>query len=169
MEKDTEVKSPDDAPMDAAGGASAEAARDPAGAPARKPFPWDKFQKNMGYTDEQMAEFKADPHRRKAAEVLGEANRRTVVARVVASHGCAAGYQIGDTIEVSAAGLIKGGSRPHNCIYAVAPMTLHAVMAHDRIADGRDPGEMWWNAFSCQDSGFCAGGWGQVSFKIEVV
>ena len=142
----------------------------PAQQPAEgKPFPWEKFQKNLGYTDEELAEFKADPHRRKAAEALAEANRRTVVARVVASHGCAAGYQIGDTIEVSAAGLIKGGSRPHNCIYAVAPMTLHAVMAHDRIADGRDPGEMWWNAFSCQDSGFCAGGWGQVSFKIEVV
>lgn len=137
--------------------------------PATKPFPWEKFQKNMGYTDEEIAEFKADPHRRKAAEALAEANRRTVVATVVASHGCAAGYQLGDTIEVSAAGLVKGGSRPHNCIYAVAPMTLHAVMAHDRIADGRDPAGMWWNAFSCQDSGFCAGGWGQVAFKIDVV
>ena len=161
MEKDIEEKSSNNDSVDGAPASAQE--------PAKKPFPWDKFQKNMGYTDAEMAEFRADPHRRKAAEVLGEANRRTVVARVVASHGCAAGYQIGDTIEVSAAGLIKGGSRPHNCIYAVAPMTLHAVMAHDRIADGRDPGEMWWNAFSCQDSGFCAGGWGQVSFKIEVV
>jgi len=160
MEKDTEVKVPTVVPRD-----------DPAaaGTTGKKPFPWDKFQKNMGYTDEELAEFKADPHRRKAAEALAEANRRTVRATVVASHGCAAGYKVGDTIEVSGAGLIKGGSRPQNCIYAVAPMTLHAVMAHDRIADGRDPNGMWWNAFSCQDAGFCAGGWGQVSFKVEVV
>lgn len=159
-----------DIKLEGKGASSGEASLEPAAPPShgKKPFPWEKFQKNMGYTDEQLAEFKADPRRRKAAEALAEANRRTVVARVVASHGCAAGYQIGDTIEVSAAGLIKGGSRP-NCIYAVAPMTLHAVMAHDRIADGRDPGEMWWNAFSCQDCGFCAGGWGQVSFNIEVI
>lgn len=134
-----------------------------------KPFPWDKFQKNMKYTDEEIAEFKADPNRSKAAVVLGEANRRTIVATCVASHGCAAGYELGDTIEVSAAGLIKEGSKPHNCIYAVAPMTLQAVMAHDRIAEGLDPNGMWWNSFSCQDSGFCSGGWGQVSFKIKVI
>src|SRR5690606_10314474 len=122
---DTEVKVPTVVPRD-----------DPAaaGTTGKKPFPWDKFQKKMGYTDEERAEFKADPQRRKAAEALAEANRRTVRATVVASHGCAAGYKVGDTIEVSGAGLIKGGSRPQNCIYAVAPMTLHAVMAHDRIA-----------------------------------
>ena len=102
-------------------------------APAKKPFNWDKFQQNLGYTDEQMAEFKADARRRRAAEVLPEANRKTIVATVVASHGCAAGFKEGDTIEVSAAGLVKSCNV---CIYAVAPMTIHAAMAHDRIAVG---------------------------------
>jgi uncharacterized repeat protein (TIGR04076 family) len=133
--------------------------------PARKPFNWEKFQQNLGYTDEQMAEFKADPRRRRAAEVLPEANRKTIVATVVASHGCAAGFKEGDTIEVSAAGLVKSCNV---CIYAVAPMTIHAAMAHDRIAAGLDPNEMWFNHFSCQDAGFCNGSWGQVSFKVEV-
>ena len=54
------------------------------------------------------------------------------------------------------------------CIYAVAPMTIHAAMAHDRIAEGLDPNGMWFNHFSCQDAGFCNGSWGQVSFKVEV-
>ena len=67
-----------------------------------KPFNWEKFQANMGYTDEQVAEFRADERRRRAAEALPEANRRTVVATVVASHGCAAGFKEGDRIEVVA-------------------------------------------------------------------
>jgi uncharacterized repeat protein (TIGR04076 family) len=131
----------------------------------KKPFNWEKFQKNMGYTDEEMATFKADPRRRRAAEAIPEANRRTIVATVVASHGCAAGFKKGDTIEVSAAGIVKSCNM---CIYAVAPMTIHAAMAHDRIASGLDPNEMWFNHFSCQDAGFCNGSWGQVSFKVEV-
>lgn len=130
-----------------------------------KPFNWDKFQKSLGYTDEQMAEFRADERRRKAAEVLVEANRKTIVATVVSSHGCAAGFKLGDRLEVSAAGVVKSCNV---CIYAVAPMTIHAAMAHDRIAEGLDPNGMWFNTFSCQDAGFCNGSWGQVCFKVSV-
>ena len=32
----------------------------------KKPFNWEKFQKNLGYTDEEMATFKADERRRRA-------------------------------------------------------------------------------------------------------
>ncbi len=130
-----------------------------------KPFNWEKFQLNMGYTDEQMAEFRGDERRRRAAEALPEANRRTVVATVVAAHGCAAGFKEGDRVEVSAAGVVKSCNV---CIYAVAPMTIHAAMAHDRISEGLDPDKMWFNSFSCQDAGFCNGSWGQVSFKVSV-
>lgn len=133
--------------------------------PTRKPFNWEKFQKSLGYTDEEMAEFKADERRHRAAEALPEANRRMVVATVIASHGCAAGFKKDDTIEVTAAGVVKSSNV---CIYAVAPMTIHAAMAHDRIAEGLDPNGMWFNHFSCQDAGFCNGSWGQVSFKVEV-
>ena len=133
--------------------------------PPPKSFNWPKFQTHLGYTDEQMAEFRADEHRRKAAEAIPEANRRTIVATVVKSHGCAAGFKEGDTIEVTGAGIVKSCNV---CIYAVAPMTVHAAMAHDRIAEGLDPNGMWFNHFSCQDAGFCNGSWGQVSFKVTV-
>ena len=131
----------------------------------KKPFNWEKFQKNLGYTDDEIAIFKADPKKRAAAEALPEANRKTIVATVVASHGCAAGFKNGDVIEVSAAGVVKSCNV---CIYAVAPMTIHAAMEHDRIASGLDPNDMWFDHFSCQDAGFCNGSWGQVSFKVEV-
>jgi hypothetical protein len=39
-------------------------------APAKKPFNWAKFQQHLGYTDEHMAEFKADERRRRAAEAI---------------------------------------------------------------------------------------------------
>lgn len=130
-----------------------------------KPFNWAKFQAHLGYTDEEMAEFRADERRRKAAEAIPAANRRTIVATVVSSHGCTAGFKVGDTIEVSGAGVVKSCNV---CIYAVAPMTIHAAMAHDRIAEGLDPDGMWFNTFSCQDGGFCNGSWGQVCFKVNV-
>ncbi|MCX7143687.1 MAG: hypothetical protein NT123_22110 [Proteobacteria bacterium] len=119
-----------------------------------KPFNWAKFQQNMGYSDREMEGFKADPRRRKAAEALGQANRKTIVAEVVASHGCAAGLKCGDTFEVSAAGVVKSSNV---CNYAVAPMTIHAAMAHDRIAEGLDPDGMWFNRFSCQAAQDLAG------------
>ncbi|WP_198971726.1 hypothetical protein [Xylophilus sp. ASV27] len=130
-----------------------------------KSFNWAKFQAHLGYTDEEMAEFRADDRRRKAAEAIPAANRRTIVATVMSSHGCAAGFKVGDTIEVSGAGVVKSCNV---CIYAVAPMTIHAAMAHDRIAEGLDPNGMWFNTFSCQDGGFCNGSWGQVCFKVCV-
>lgn len=130
-----------------------------------KPFNWKKFGDALGYTEKELEEFKSDPKRRKAAEVLPEANRRTVVAEVVSSHGCAAGYKIGDRIEMTASGLVKC----HNaCIYAVAPMQIHAAMAHDRIAEGLDPDGLWFNHYACQDAGFCNGSWGQVCFRVKV-
>jgi hypothetical protein len=130
-----------------------------------KHFNWEKFQKALGYTDEEMATFKADPQRRRAAEAVIEANRKTVVAEVVQSHGCAAGYKCGDKIEITAAGLVK---TQNVCIFALAPMTVHAAMAYDRIMEGLDPNGMWFNHFSCQDAGFCNGSWGQVAFKVTV-
>jgi hypothetical protein len=135
----------------------------------KKPFNWEKFQKNMCYTDEEMATFRADPRRRRGAEALIEANRRTIVAEVVESHGCAAGFKLADTLEVSAAGLVKNtGSAPNMCLFAVAPMTIHAAMAFDRVMEGLDPDGMWWNHFSCQDAGYCNGSWGRVTFRVSV-
>lgn len=132
---------------------------------AKKPFNWAKFQQHLGYSDAEMAEFKADPRRRKAAEALIEANRRTVIAEVVSSHGCAAGYKPGDRIEMTASGLVRCQEA---CIYAVAPLQVHAAMAHDRIAEGLDPDGMWFNHYACQDAGLCNGSWGQVCFRVRV-
>lgn len=136
-----------------------------AASPGARPFNWKKFGEALGYSEEELQAFKADPRRSRAAEVLAEANRRTVVAEVIASHGCAAGYKLGDRIEMTASGLVKCASA---CIYAVAPMQIHAAMAHDRIAAGLDPDGLWFNHYSCQDAGFCNGSWGQVSFRVKV-
>lgn len=131
----------------------------------QKPFNWEKFQQSMGYTDAEMEGFKSDPRRRRAAEALLEANRKMVVAEVVESHGCAAGYKCGDRLEVTAAGLVKSQNA---CIFAVAPMTIHAAMAYDRVMEGLDPDGMWFNHFTCQDAGYCNGSWGRVAFRVSV-
>ena len=131
----------------------------------KKPFNWAKFQKHMGYSDEEIEGFKSDPRRRRAAEALVEANRKMVVAEVVESHGCAAGFKCGDKIEVTAAGLVKS---TNTCIFALAPMTIHAAMAYDRVMEGLDPDGMWFNHFNCQDAGYCNGSWGRVAFKVSV-
>lgn len=133
----------------------------------KKPFNWARFQAQLGYTDEEMETFKADPRRRRAAESLIKANRRTVVAEVVEAHGCAAGFKPGDTLEVSGAGMVREKCA-NTCLYALAPLTMHAAMAYDRVIEGLDPDGMWWNHYSCMDGGFCNGSWGRVSFKVTV-
>ncbi len=131
----------------------------------KKPFNWAKFQEGVGYTDEEMETFKADPHRRRAAQALVEANRKTIVAEVIESHGCAAGLRLGDTLEVSGAGLVKSSN---TCLWDLTPLAIHAAMTYDRVMEGLDPNDMWWKHYSCQDAGYCNGSWGRVTFKVSV-
>ena len=109
--------------------------------PVKKTFNWVRSSSRAWATRTRKRPAPSRPtiRRRRAAEVLPEANRRTIVATVVASHGCAAGFKLGDTIEVSGAGVVKSCNV---CIYAVAPMTIHAAMAHDRLGRGLDPNDM---------------------------
>ena len=73
------------------------------------------MQKQLGYSDEEMAEFKADPRNQKVLEKGLELAGKTFVAEVVDSHGCASGHRVGDKIYFDGAGNLLAKHAPKRC------------------------------------------------------
>nr|HID57944.1 hypothetical protein [Desulfobacterales bacterium] len=132
---------------------------------------WKKFQELMGYSDEEMERFKADPKKTKTLTELRKARKRKIIAEVIKSHGCASGHKVGDkfVISVLTGCLISEECPRYMCIHALQPLAICTVVVQDRIVAGLDPNEMVFDTWSCSDSGFDCGGWGQISLKVYVV
>jgi len=131
---------------------------------------WKRFQRTLGYSDEEMENFKKDPRKSKVAEKLfSEAVRHRVIAEVVKSHGCAAGHRVGTKFVLNGAAVLFTRECPeYSCIFALHPLTIFAAIVWDRITEGVDPNGMVVDHLSCVDAGADCGGWGQIVMKVRV-
>src|SRR3972149_2701940 len=57
---------------------------------------WKMLQKHLGYTDEEMKIFRADPRNEDALSKTALMLNKTIVAEVIESHGCDSGHRAGD-------------------------------------------------------------------------
>jgi uncharacterized repeat protein (TIGR04076 family) len=135
-----------------------------------KGFNWVKFQKHLGYTDMEMAQFKADPHRCRGAQKIfsREIASKLLIIEVVHSHGCSAGMKVGDLLVFKALSIMDHQRSSPWCAQALGEIGGFANMVHDRFASGLDPNEMLYNHFSCMDAG-AKFGWGQVIMKAYII
>ncbi len=134
-------------------------------------FDWKRFQKHLGFSDEELQTFKSDPRRARSAERLfsREVRKKDLIIEVVHSHGCTPGLKAGDRLVFAALGVMdKARSSDRFCAHALGSIPVFAAMAQDRYAAGLDPGEMIYNHFPCIDVGPRCGGWGQVIMKAYV-
>ena len=69
---------------------------------------WRRFQKHMGYTDEEMKIFRSDPVKVKMVTETPEFTRCRVIAEVIESHGCHAQHKVGDRFVLN-----PGGTTDH--------------------------------------------------------
>jgi uncharacterized repeat protein (TIGR04076 family) len=136
----------------------------------KKEFDWNRLQKHLQYSEEELELFKKDPKKFRAAQRLfsPDAARMDLIVEVVESHGCSAGMKPGDRLVFRALGVMDiGKSSSGWCAQALGEIPGFANMAQDRFISGLDPNDMYINHFSCMDAGPRCG-WGQVVMKVYV-
>ncbi len=130
---------------------------------------WKMFQQHLGYTDEEMAKFQADPRN---AEVLAKAPdlmNKTIVAEVVESHGCNSQHKVGDKFYLDGAGnLISKLCPKMMCLYAVSALKPAVFAVNELFYAGADPNGLRFNRTGCSDVGIECGGWGHIVMEIKV-
>lgn len=130
---------------------------------------WVDFQQEMGYSDEEMAIFRANP---KAVRLLERVDRMAawdIIAEVMEAPGCA-NHKPGDRIILSPLGLLRAHEGPELvCVHALPPLSVSVAVIQERLCSDLDPEPYMFDRVGCLDVGVRCGGWGQAFFKIYPV
>jgi uncharacterized repeat protein (TIGR04076 family) len=130
---------------------------------------WEFVQKHLGYTDEEMRAFKENPRN---GDILAKAPalmNKTIVIKIVESHGCNSGHRVGDKIYFDGAGnLITKNSPKRICVYALSSAAKLIFASNELFYADVDPNEMRFKRSGCTDVGLQCGGWGRVVIEIGV-
>ena len=120
----------------------------------------------IGITDEDLN--KLAPGMQKLLSAVPEAMNWKIVAEVTDAKYCFAGCKVGDKLVFSTAGLLLNPeeSTCPLCMGAIAPLLERIHIMWDRVADGRDPNELWVRHSQCYDPGLEHAGLGRVVFKV---
>jgi uncharacterized repeat protein (TIGR04076 family) len=130
---------------------------------------WRRFQKHMGYTDEEMETFRSDPEKVKMVTQTPEFVTCKVIAEVIESHGCHAGHRVGDRFVMTAGGqLIAAESPKRMCMFALGPVSNTLPAIYERLIAKSDPHFERSHVVQCTDVGLDKGGWGKILMKVYV-
>lgn len=131
---------------------------------------WGYVQERLGYSDDEMAAFRAQPRN---TDVLSRGlaqRKKTIVLEVVEAHGCNSGHAAGDRFYFDVQGnLLTAHSPERVCVHALGAMATLIYAAQELIYAGVDPNAMRFNRISCPDVGLACGGWGRVVLEIGLV
>ncbi len=130
---------------------------------------WRRFQKHMGYTDEEMEVFRSDPEKVKMVTQTPEFVKGRVVAEVIESHGCHAQHQVGDRFVMTAGGQLIAEECPKRmCLLALGPVSNILPAIYERLITKSDPNYERFQIVQCTDVGLEKGGWGKILMKVYV-
>jgi uncharacterized repeat protein (TIGR04076 family) len=127
------------------------------------------IQKNLGYSDEEMARFKERPQNLDIVDQAPAVMKKIIVAEVVDSRGCNSGHKKGDKLYFDGAGNLLTSKAPSRvCIYAMEAFSKLIYAAVEMAYAGADPNAMRFNRTGCTDVGLECGGWGRIVLEISV-
>jgi uncharacterized repeat protein (TIGR04076 family) len=130
---------------------------------------WKRFQKHMGYTDEEMTIFRSDPEKVKMVTGTPEFVKARVVAEVIESHGCHARHKVGDKFVMTTGGqLITEECPKRMCMFALGPVSNQLPAIYERLITKSDPNLERFTIVQCTDIGLDKGGWGKILMKVYV-
>jgi uncharacterized repeat protein (TIGR04076 family) len=130
---------------------------------------WKRFQKHMGYTDEEMVVFRSDPERVKMATETPEFVKCRVIAEVIESHGCHSQHKVGDRFVLTPSGQLIIEDCPDKiCVSAIAEVGKVLPAIAERLVSKSDPNFERFNIVHCPDVGLDKGGWGNILMKVYV-
>lgn len=128
---------------------------------------WKRFQKHMGYTDEEMRIFRSDPEKVRMVTETPEFVKYRVIAEVIEVQGCHAGHKVGDKFVMTAGGqLITEACPKRMCMFALGPVAGMLPVLYERLISKSDQECQRSNIVQCTDVGLEKGGWGKVLMKV---
>jgi uncharacterized repeat protein (TIGR04076 family) len=128
---------------------------------------WNRFQKHMGYTDEEMRLFRSDPEKVRMVTETPEFVKYRVIAEVIEVQGCHAGHKVGDKFVMTAGGQLMTEACPKRmCMFALGPVAGLLPIMYERLITKSDPDCKRSNIVQCTDVGLEKGGWGKVLMKV---
>jgi uncharacterized repeat protein (TIGR04076 family) len=130
---------------------------------------WTFFQQHLGYSDEEMALFRANPRNADVLEKAPALMQKTIVAEVVEAHGCNSQHRVGDRFVFDGAGNLLTHKCPRRiCIYALQGLSGFIFAANELAYAGVDPNALRFRRTGCFDVGVKCGGWGRVVMEVRV-
>ena len=130
---------------------------------------WKRFQRHMGYTDEEMKTFRSDPVKVKMVTETPEFVKCRVIVEVIESQGCHAKHKVGDRFVMTAGGqLITEECPKRMCMFALGPVSTVLPVIYERLLTKSDPDRERFNIVQCTDVGLDKGGWGKILMKVYV-
>lgn len=129
---------------------------------------WRKFQRHLGYTDEEMEIYRSDPKKVKAMEEASRFASHRFVIDILEAHNCGMGYKAGDRFVVDGGGrLIVDQCPPRLCIAAIAAFKPLVDRMWQAFYDGKS--EVLHDTVRCPDVGVRSGGWGEITMRIRAM
>jgi uncharacterized repeat protein (TIGR04076 family) len=130
---------------------------------------WKFMQQHLGYTDEEMKRFRDDPKNEDVVSKAPALMNKTIVAEIVASHGCNSGHQVGDRFYFDGSGNLLTKLGPKRiCVHALSALSGPVYVCNELFFAGVDPNGMRFNRVGCFDVGVQCGGWGHVVMAVRV-
>jgi len=126
---------------------------------------WEHVRNHLGFTEDELAIFRANPKNVKAAENAPLFAKHKMVVEVIEARNCAAGYKTGDRFFIDSEGcLITDQSPPRLCVSAIWAMKPLV----DRMWEAyfNNSTEILHDTIRCPDVGVERGGAGEVTFRI---
>ena len=137
---------------------------------AWKTVKWSVMKKHLGYTDEEIKTFKADPRNEDVLSKAPALLNKTIIVEVVESHGCNSQHKVGDKFYFDGAGNLLTKQCPKKvCIYALSSATSLIFASNEMFYAGIDPNEMRFNRAGCFDVGLQCGGWGRIVLELKML
>jgi uncharacterized repeat protein (TIGR04076 family) len=130
---------------------------------------WKTFQQHLGYNDGEMKKFRENPRNEDVLSKGSALMNKTIVAKVVDSHGCNSQHKVGDKFYFDGAGNLITKLCPNRvCIYALSSIASLIFTSNELFYAGVDPNEMRFKRAGCFDVGVQCGGWGHIAMELSV-
>jgi hypothetical protein len=131
---------------------------------------WQEIQRRLGYTDEELALFRANPRNTRVVAGGAAMAAKTIVFEVVHSRGCHAEHGAGTHFFFTGDGQLISKLAPKRvCAFLVPAMSQVILSLQELSYAGVDPNTMEFPRAGCVDIGLECGGWGRVIVEGKVL
>jgi uncharacterized repeat protein (TIGR04076 family) len=130
---------------------------------------WKVVQKRLGYSDDELALFEADPRNADILSRGADLLNKVIILEVVESHGCNSRHRVGDRFYCDGVGNLLTERCPSKvCAYSLSSALMIVFAANEMMYAGVDPNQIRFKRAGCFDVGLHCGGWGRIVLELQV-